>query len=246
MAERLILDWVQGCGASTLSARDWKTSRMHPVRASRQNSCTGIPARHAGIPRVGQQIAASLPDVEMNSKVDWVCRPDIPRSLQPHRWPGISSQEKNTSQTKEKHGKSSVDNFRPDHWVDNLFPRPRYGAIRKNQIDVIRSAATMEHPAGATPFLPKLRTLPSLRKAIQECEGCPLFRNATQAVFIADLRTAGEHLRRLGTELTRRKLPKYRAQFVSQPQEPLRKEVCQWSLNLSQSPHVSDIAPALD
>jgi DNA polymerase len=36
---------------------------------------------------------------------------------------------------------------------------------------------------GAAPFLPKDRTLPVLRDAVQECHGCDLYRNATQAVF---------------------------------------------------------------
>jgi DNA polymerase len=36
---------------------------------------------------------------------------------------------------------------------------------------------------GAEPYLPKNRTLPVLRKAVQECRGCDLYRNATQAVF---------------------------------------------------------------
>lgn len=35
----------------------------------------------------------------------------------------------------------------------------------------------------AQPFLPKRHTLPLLRRAIQQCEGCDLYRNATQAVF---------------------------------------------------------------
>jgi uracil-DNA glycosylase len=35
----------------------------------------------------------------------------------------------------------------------------------------------------AAPFLPKDRTLPILRKAVQKCHGCDLYRNATQAVF---------------------------------------------------------------
>jgi uracil-DNA glycosylase len=35
----------------------------------------------------------------------------------------------------------------------------------------------------AEPYLPEIRTLPVLRKAVQECRGCDLYRNATQAVF---------------------------------------------------------------
>jgi DNA polymerase len=35
----------------------------------------------------------------------------------------------------------------------------------------------------ATPFLPDRMTLTALRAAVQGCEGCPLYANATQAVF---------------------------------------------------------------
>jgi DNA polymerase len=35
----------------------------------------------------------------------------------------------------------------------------------------------------ATPFLPPKLTLSALRDAVQRCEGCPLYANATQAVF---------------------------------------------------------------
>jgi uracil-DNA glycosylase len=36
---------------------------------------------------------------------------------------------------------------------------------------------------GATPFVPADRTLSVLREAVQNCRGCDLYRNATQAVF---------------------------------------------------------------
>ena len=36
---------------------------------------------------------------------------------------------------------------------------------------------------GALPFVPEKRSLPVLRKAVQRCQGCDLYRNATQAVF---------------------------------------------------------------
>ena len=36
---------------------------------------------------------------------------------------------------------------------------------------------------GATPFVPRERTLPALEEAVQKCRGCDLYRNATQAVF---------------------------------------------------------------
>jgi DNA polymerase len=35
----------------------------------------------------------------------------------------------------------------------------------------------------AEPYLPDKRTLTALREAVQRCEGCPLYANATQAVF---------------------------------------------------------------
>jgi uracil-DNA glycosylase len=41
----------------------------------------------------------------------------------------------------------------------------------------------MNDPPGAQPFLPRRFTLPLLRHAVQQCEGCDLYRNATQAVF---------------------------------------------------------------
>jgi uracil-DNA glycosylase len=35
----------------------------------------------------------------------------------------------------------------------------------------------------AAPFVPEERKLPVLAEAVQECKGCDLYRNATQAVF---------------------------------------------------------------
>ena len=37
--------------------------------------------------------------------------------------------------------------------------------------------------AGATSFVPPGATLPQLRDAVQQCQGCALYKNATQAVF---------------------------------------------------------------
>jgi uracil-DNA glycosylase len=42
--------------------------------------------------------------------------------------------------------------------------------------------AREEHP-GAEDFVPSSPTLPRLRAAVQECRGCDLHRDATQAVF---------------------------------------------------------------
>ena len=42
----------------------------------------------------------------------------------------------------------------------------------------------------AKPFLPKRPTLPALAEAVQCCRGCPLYANATQAVFGEGRRSA--------------------------------------------------------
>ncbi len=42
----------------------------------------------------------------------------------------------------------------------------------------------------ALPFLPAQISLTSLREAVQKCRGCPLYQNATQAVFGQGRRTA--------------------------------------------------------
>jgi DNA polymerase len=42
----------------------------------------------------------------------------------------------------------------------------------------------------AQPFLPGKLTLPALREAVQRCEGCPIYANATQAVFGEGLESA--------------------------------------------------------
>ncbi|HUN81619.1 MAG TPA: hypothetical protein VMV81_08945, partial [Phycisphaerae bacterium] len=36
---------------------------------------------------------------------------------------------------------------------------------------------------GAEKFLPERRSLSQLREAVQDCEGCDLYKRATQAVF---------------------------------------------------------------
>jgi len=36
---------------------------------------------------------------------------------------------------------------------------------------------------GAAEFIPDRKTLPVLREAVQDCRGCGLYRDATQAVF---------------------------------------------------------------
>lgn len=44
------------------------------------------------------------------------------------------------------------------------------------------SGAAQEYP-GAEPFMPARRTIPALSKAIHDCRGCDLYKDATQAVF---------------------------------------------------------------
>ena len=38
-------------------------------------------------------------------------------------------------------------------------------------------------PTSAADFLPRVLTIPSLQRAAKQCEGCPLYRRATQTVF---------------------------------------------------------------
>lgn len=45
-----------------------------------------------------------------------------------------------------------------------------------------KNASRREAP-GATPFVPENRSLAVLREAVQHCQGCDIYRNATQAVF---------------------------------------------------------------
>jgi DNA polymerase len=46
-----------------------------------------------------------------------------------------------------------------------------------------RSGKDREAPKDATPFLPERLSLPALREAASECEGCDLYLAATQTVF---------------------------------------------------------------
>ena len=46
---------------------------------------------------------------------------------------------------------------------------------------------------GALEFVPGERSLAVLQKAVQECRGCDLYRNATQAVFGEMELAAGDH-----------------------------------------------------
>jgi DNA polymerase len=51
--------------------------------------------------------------------------------------------------------------------------------------------SAMRSTSSAEQFLPEDRTLPVLRKAVQGCRGCDLYRNATQAVF-GEIETKGK------------------------------------------------------
>jgi DNA polymerase len=48
---------------------------------------------------------------------------------------------------------------------------------------LIKSIPVPKSPAGAEPFVPEKHNLAVLRNAVQQCRGCDLYRNATQAVF---------------------------------------------------------------
>ncbi len=56
-------------------------------------------------------------------------------------------------------------------------------------IECMAVKAKQRHP-GARAFLPVAHTLTALRAAVQTCRGCPLFRDATQAVFGEGLKSA--------------------------------------------------------
>ena len=49
---------------------------------------------------------------------------------------------------------------------------------------------TTQTGISALQFLPERISLPALRKAVQDCRGCPLFKHATQAVFGKGRRSA--------------------------------------------------------
>jgi len=51
--------------------------------------------------------------------------------------------------------------------------------------------ATTHPNTSAAPYVPEERTLPVLAKAVQQCRGCDLYRNATQAVF-GEIETGGQ------------------------------------------------------
>jgi DNA polymerase len=46
-----------------------------------------------------------------------------------------------------------------------------------------RAAGRRREAASAVPFLPERRTLPALRRAVEGCRGCDLYKRATRAVF---------------------------------------------------------------
>jgi len=51
-------------------------------------------------------------------------------------------------------------------------------------------ATTIESTGSASDFVPARPTLPKMRDAVQECRGCTLYANATQAVFGEGPKTA--------------------------------------------------------
>lgn len=58
------------------------------------------------------------------------------------------------------------------------------GCLRHPRVwDIAVLKAPSHNPTSAEPFLPARFTLPLLKRAVQDCRGCDLYRNATQAVF---------------------------------------------------------------
>jgi uracil-DNA glycosylase family protein len=55
--------------------------------------------------------------------------------------------------------------------------------LRHGACTVLSMVVRLEEFPTAEPFLPQRITLPALKKAVQGCRGCPLYKNATQAVF---------------------------------------------------------------
>jgi len=70
--------------------------------------------------------------------------------------------------------------------MDRIYRVSQHRAYRgpiEDSLPEERSAMTTKTKEDAAIFVPKERTLPVLRKAVQECRGCDLYRHATQAVF---------------------------------------------------------------
>jgi DNA polymerase len=53
----------------------------------------------------------------------------------------------------------------------------------EHELHVARDMTTKTLETSAADFLPARQTIPSLRRASQDCHGCPLYKNATQTVF---------------------------------------------------------------
>jgi uracil-DNA glycosylase family protein len=69
------------------------------------------------------------------------------------------------------------------------LPGERLHLMARNRTTVLtgtnipRPTFMQKETTTAEPFVPEVRSLPVLRKAVQQCRGCDLYRNATQAVF---------------------------------------------------------------
>lgn len=55
--------------------------------------------------------------------------------------------------------------------------------MRQRPVAVKQTMPTQAEASSAAPFVPAEHTLPVLREAVQQCRGCDLYRNATQAIF---------------------------------------------------------------
>src|SRR3954452_10529076 len=59
----------------------------------------------------------------------------------------------------------------------------RPGNDRGSMADQPGSSEATPDPADASPFVPRTSSLAKLAEAAEGCRGCPLYRDATQAVF---------------------------------------------------------------
>ena len=67
------------------------------------------------------------------------------------------------------------------HWA--TLPEAQLIPELVHNSDARTEKMVSEQAISAREFLPAERTLDSLRSAVQSCRGCPLYKNATQAIF---------------------------------------------------------------
>ena len=67
------------------------------------------------------------------------------------------------------------------HW--STLPEAATIAALVREAPTRTTAMVLKQPKSAEPFLPAERDLPALKEAASQCQGCDLYRNATQTVF---------------------------------------------------------------